>query len=342
MTNQKRNLELDILRCLALLAVISMHVHVTARSRVDELLCSLEFAAVTWCVPVYVMISGRLFLAQEKEMPISRYFTKYIARIAVAFVFWSAVYQGMFCLLGAYEGLNWKGIFAEFVNGPYHMWFLWMICGLYLLTPVLRRIAGDPKTAWYFAALFLGYSILDSYGTQIPLAGVFVETALQNLALPVLTGMAGYYVLGHAIHDTRFTQKQERLIYAVGIAAFVFTCGAVTVQTVLTGESSEFFVKYERPNVMLTAGALFTYFDKRVSRCTFRPVTGKLLNLAAGLSFGMYLCHGVVAQLLYGLGELPWLPGCLARPAAAVLVFAVSALLTMVLRKIPVVGKWIT
>lgn len=116
MTDGKRSTELDILRLLAMLAVISIHVSTTAMSWTDTLIRNIEFSAVTWCVPVYVMISGRLFLAKEKQLPISTYFKKYIVRIAVAFAFWSAIYQVMYIAMGAYDGLNWKGILAEYLT----------------------------------------------------------------------------------------------------------------------------------------------------------------------------------------------------------------------------------
>jgi len=54
---------------------------------------NLYDSLVRFCVPVFVMISGAFLLNSEKHLTISVIFRKYISRIVLAFVFWSAMYS---------------------------------------------------------------------------------------------------------------------------------------------------------------------------------------------------------------------------------------------------------
>ncbi len=49
----------------------------------------------------------------------------------------------------------------SFINGHYHMWFLFMIVGLYLIVPfLLRPIVRDEKLLRYFLLLTLIFTFL--------------------------------------------------------------------------------------------------------------------------------------------------------------------------------------
>ena len=52
-------------------------------------------------VPVFVMLSGAVFLPKERELNIKRLYTHNILRVAVSYVFWSALYGLMTTLKAA-------------------------------------------------------------------------------------------------------------------------------------------------------------------------------------------------------------------------------------------------
>ncbi|MCD8019247.1 MAG: acyltransferase family protein [Clostridiales bacterium] len=342
MTDAKRSTELDILRILAMLAVISIHVDTVAQSWIDTLIRNIEFSAVTWCVPVYVMISGRLFLEKRKQLPVSAYFKKYILRIVVAFAFWSAIYQVMYIALGAYDDLNWKGILAEYIVGPYHMWFLWMICGLYLATPVLRKIAEDIRVARYFVLLFVVFSFLVSYGEELLFVGSILASVLGSMQLQLPLGFTGYYVMAHVIHNTELPKKKEVAIYVLGVASLIFTCVASTALAIQSGEPVEYFAGYQKVNVIFTSAAIFTFFDKKVSRVNFTEHTRKLFAKGAELSFGIYLIHALFNELTAYIGLGNNIPCSIMVPVLTVLIFVLCTVAVALIRKIPIIGKQIT
>ena len=140
--NEQKNIErikyLDYLRVFATIAVIMLHVAaqnwgVTDVNKFEWNTFNLFDSLVRWCVPIFVMISGALFL--NKDIPIKNLFSKYILRLLVAFIVWSAFYA-----LVSISSNNIISKIKDFISGEYHMWFILMIIGLYALTPIIKQI----------------------------------------------------------------------------------------------------------------------------------------------------------------------------------------------------------
>ncbi len=81
---------------------------------------------VRWAVPSFVMISGALFL--QRDIPFKKFFSKYIFRIVTAFLFWSFVYA----VANYAKNKDIIKALGHFIMGHYHLWFLFMITGLYI------------------------------------------------------------------------------------------------------------------------------------------------------------------------------------------------------------------
>lgn len=166
----KRRTELDILRTLAMIAVIVIHLCATTLKtiKVDSnlwLFLNCVHSSITWCVPVFVLISGYLFLKPEKAISIRDIYGKYIKHIAICFIFWSAVFQ-VFYYLFADSGLNWKGIISEFLIGPYPFWYLYMLVGLYMIVPFcvnLLMTSGCCSIYCCVYCIFLYHKLRNSY-----------------------------------------------------------------------------------------------------------------------------------------------------------------------------------
>lgn len=153
----KRIVYLDILKIVAIFAVVM--IHITGAQFGNYSTDSLEWAGINfidsasrWAVPIFVMVSGALFLDPNRKVSIHKLYTKNIFRIIIAFLFWSVV----FALYKAVKSDFSLGI-VEFVKtillGEYHMWFMYMLAGLYALVPLLRPIATNKKLLTYAVAV---------------------------------------------------------------------------------------------------------------------------------------------------------------------------------------------
>ena len=193
MAEIKRQTELDILRLLATLAVIVMHAggNEYLSSSLNPRRHSMLVAAIVWCVPVFFMISGRFFLDPQRNITIKKIWKKYIPRIIIAFAVWSSVYTFYYVKSGAYDGLNIWGVITQWIEGPYHFWYLYAIIGLYALTPLLRKITEDEKKMLYFLVLFAAANIVSEYLVYLPKLGGIVNGVYNKLLLSNLAGYVG-------------------------------------------------------------------------------------------------------------------------------------------------------
>ncbi len=343
----KRRTELDILRTLAMIAVIVIHLCATTLKtiKVDSnlwLFLNCVHSSITWCVPVFVLISGYLFLKPEKAISIRDIYGKYIKHIAICFIFWSAVFQ-VFYYLFADSGLNWKGIMSEFLIGPYHFWYLFMLAGLYMIVPFLRKFTDDKRLLQYFIVLFIAFSFFTNYATAIPVIGNIIDTILGKALFHFALGFTGYYILGYYISQYGVSLKWEIVIYALGAIGVLVSCVGTTVQSRMQGEYNEWFSKYLMPNVIFESMAIFTLFTKRISKMQFSAKTVKLFSNMTQLGFGVYLIHALVIEVFNHLGiTVLSFNSLFAIPILTVSVYLICIVIIYIIQRIPVVGKRIT
>jgi surface polysaccharide O-acyltransferase-like enzyme len=90
------------------------------------------------CVPLFVMISGVFLFPVRNE---GAFFRKRFSRVLVPFLVWCVIYafypywQGTTTLQGALLGI--LKIPVNFGTDVGHLWFVYMLLGIYLVAPVL-------------------------------------------------------------------------------------------------------------------------------------------------------------------------------------------------------------
>lgn len=340
---KQRQTELDILRLLATLAVISAHLGRIPYVAVcwTSGLFDVSIAPFVASVPVFFMISGRFFLDEKKTITLQTLFRKNIFRLLFAFALWSAVYTAYYVWNGTYAKLNIFGILAEWIQGPVHFWYLYATVGLYLLTPLCRKIVQDKTVCLYVLVLFAVYNLTTQYLIYLPKVGGILENAVGRLGLESLSGCMGCFLLGYALYanQEKITEKWEITIYILGAVLMVLTY-VLDISINVERWGSDFVKQYQKPNVIFYSAAIYLFFVKRVSRCAFSDRIRKLFAKTTEYGFGVYILHALVIELFKFL-PFPVRPmsPVVATALLAVCVYIVSLLLTAMIRKIPGVGK---
>ena len=93
----------DILRILAVFAVMMLHVSATGfysnpvQSFTWQVVNFVNFyeCMVRWAVPVFVMVSGMFLLNPQKEITLSKLYRKNIFRIVMALITWGLFYRSL-------------------------------------------------------------------------------------------------------------------------------------------------------------------------------------------------------------------------------------------------------
>lgn len=350
LTINRRETALDILRLLATLSVITFHIcsgtmRVIPSNSFNYIVMNSLFSMITWCVPIFVIISGGLFLNPKREFTINKLFTKYIKRFVVAFSFWTIIYQIFYYANAIFTGgntLNWKGYLYEAIKGPYHMWYLYMVIGLYVMTPILRKITENKSITEYLIVVFLVFSILQNYGVNIPVIGNLILSIMTKLSLPLGATYIGYFILGFYLKTFDIPRKLEYALYILAVLLLIFNCLVFSVPALKT--ISEIWpVNFLMPNIIVESAGIYTFFVKRVSKIKFRERTVKIFTKLTEYSFGVYLVHALIIALIDSTDWIPVSTSPFLRvPLLTILIYGISLLVTIVIRKVPLIGKNIT
>jgi len=337
----------DLARVLAVFGVVIVHVAADVITEWNRLPSSWWWAANVFdsltrgCVPLFVMLSGALLLPKQESL--RDFFTKRFRRIFIPAVVWVAIY------------LAWKKIFYAPSLGPaeavrlvvnggvyFHLWFLYLIMGLYLLTPVLRGVVGGvpQKILCYFLALCFFVSSVATFWAGLDQK--ILHTGLRfSLSMEMAQGFTGYFVLGHVIRKAS-TGKWRGTAFVVWIACLLVNLFGTFFLTRRLGGYQPLFYDNMAPNVVLYTAAgflLLKEFGEGIATRFGAKFRRGITHLSSG-SFGIYLAHVIFLDTLIK-GRLGFtLKGDLFHPAwmiplTALVVYAVSFFTVLGIQKIP-------
>ncbi len=324
---------LQWLRCFGAVAVVAMHLCADAwRMGVPG---SREWAVLTvygglvrFPVPLFVMISGALFLGRER--PVRELLGKYVLRIAVAYIFWS----------GVYTVVN-GGTLRDFLLGHYHLWYLWLICGLYLISPFLGRIARDEGLCRYFLVLSLLFGnvlprIADAAGLLSPELGELAAGLLGRGKLYFCMGYVCQFVLGYWLSVRAWSRRERLWLYALGILCALGTVFGTFAISLWKNAPDQLLFEAQSFRITAVAAALFVFARYHL---TALP---KMVEALARYSFGIYLLHPMVLEFLADRGlTAVFLPPIWGIPLLTAGVTGLCALVTALLARIPGVRNWL-
>ena len=343
----KRQTNIDLLRIAASFLVVLLHVSGGFWGWGDMYqqgwVGLTAYAVLPRCaVPVFLMISGKLFLDRSREIPVSKLITKYALRVAILYIIWGLLYAADAVGLQGLLSGNWQAVVDQFVTAPkYHLWYLYVQASTYLMLPVFWAIAKyeDGKYLGYICGLVFVFKVLYiTVGFFVP-AGNALMVLLSRFdsGLPI---NYGYFILGYYLS----TRKWEKLKFWHCGLAFVATVVITAIYTVWSSRSTGAYDSKMFENTAATtyfaAVTLFMAFLKMP--CVVSQRTGKIIAVVSRCTLFIYLIHPVVIERLEWLGIYatafnPWL--CV--PMVAVLVFVVCMIPALVLTKIPVLNKWV-
>lgn len=345
---------LDVLRVLATCAVVLMHV-LTGATDVTDASIMPEYRSlllsvmdlVTWCVPIFLLISGYLFLNPERTLTYPVMIKKYCRRIALAILLFGVPYAASELVVAertfrirmipealkmTLTGHTWS-----------HMWYLYLILFLYLITPLLKkvlRVLPVWGVAAVMAVIFLGSSVAP-----------FLNKVLDVNSIPVLPDGGVYflyYLCGYFFAVREVCVDKGRNVWLT-VAVAVLALGMILSRT-LAGFSIQ--MAYNYPFTVLLAVLLFAAGWNGSIKKHRLP-----WQEAGALSFAVYLVHPVYVNLLYKFVKItPFtvLEQCGVQSVAAgqavlilllaafcLVVLALATATAWVLRKIPVLRKYV-
>ena len=290
-------------------------------SRGREILDLAFFRPLTvWAVPVFLMISGCLLLDPGKELTL-RKIKAYIWRMmavlltfGLAFCLMESYISDPDCNVGSLVAVSFRNLIQG--NSWGHMWYVYMMAGLYLFTPLLRSFLKTENAYAHqmvMTALFL-FTIL------VPTLNHLWGWQIVNI-LPVSASYLFYYMLGYYLSKTEVHGKQ---IYMCMVTSFVLLC----LSCLWKIENVEVVLNYENLFVMLFSSAIFLFARKAF--WMERLGQKKWVQTLAGYSFCIYIIHPLFLNI-FNKGfhvyptMYPWVVGEVGFAAATLICSVFSA-----------------
>ena len=352
---QQRYVYMDYLRFFAVIAIIFIHIsgqnwYLSDFAMLEWNICNVFNGISRWGVPVFVMLSGALFL--EREIPIKQLYTKYILRLLVAYCVWSVFYATIVplgqLLLGKITSISWKYIVSHSIRGAYHMWFIPMIVGLYMCIPIIKKITESKTASCYFLILSVLFTFVLPQIKVLScdfIGGLFysgikeVSGVISTMNMELVLGFSFYFILGYWLNNMELTKKQRQIIYILGVLGFLLT---IILNSIMTWKTNAPYTTYYDSfsvNVMLEAIAVHTWFKYRSYAC---QRMNKVMSVLSKCCFGAYLVHVFVIAgfSAIGLDTMTLFPA-ISVPVMGLLVTTVSIIISLIIHKIPVLNKWI-
>ena len=319
------------------------------------------------CVPLFVMITGALLLPVRGDA--STFYKKRIPRVFYPFLIWSVLYN-LFPWITGLLGLNPQIILDFFpyageevmqqsfsVSLEYilmipfnfsilavHMWYIYLLIGLYLYLPVFSAwVEKASERAKLMFLLAWGVTLLLPYYYQFVSNYLWGTCSWNSFGmLYAFAGFNGYLLLGHYLKNLEWSSKKTLAIgipmFAVGYAVTFLGFRHITALPEYTDEMLELFFTYCSLNVVMMTIPVFMLAKK--VKVNSERMKKALANLTV-CGFGIYMIHYFFTGPSVVLMRAINMPIGLQIPVAAILAFAVSWGLVWLIYRAGKVAKYI-
>ncbi|MBO7415636.1 MAG: acyltransferase [Bacteroidaceae bacterium] len=375
----KREVWVDWLRVLACLLVMVVHsaepfylngYDTLILTRSDLIWTSAIDSAARMSVPLFVIASS--YLLFPLRYTAGEFARRRAVRILIPFIIWSIAYA----LLSDAPAASLKSLLLNFNFSAAHLWFIYMLLGIYILMPMLSPWAKDVSqkelkvylAIWLFTTTLpiirdimtsgnVPYIIGPSYiprQADYPLWG---ECSWNpNGTFYYISGMIGYMLAG--LYFRRFTADLSRkraltIALPLLIIGFAIIEGGFVLKA-LHKAQGVFPVRGDWANTiwmettwhnetlgvaLMTLGTVTLL--KQIRSDGSGRIYRKLIVPISKASYGMYLMHMMLLPVISDRLRQTSIPTPVIILATAVITFVITAIVSIIIRRIPRFGKYI-
>lgn len=298
-------------------------------------------------VGIFIMISGAFMLSPKYPHPPRKVLKHNLTRILALIAFWVVFYGIVDALcVGIKEGAGIGETIVNVISAPVllfttpatHLWFLYVIAGLYLITPALRVFTehASKNMVLYVIAIFFAFGLV--FPTVNHLLGKWFDfTLYKNIGIRGCTTFAGFYLTGFYIAQYGLGKTARRILYSAAAISWVVALFYSTYISLLRDAPNEFFFGNFRPTTFLMAAGIFCLFRQKFGETTTQ--NEKFISLSKCM-LGVYIVHPLFIKAFYALHLSILVPHPLiTAPLMAVVFFGLSLYVVHLFQKIPGIRK---
>ncbi|MNQ77752.1 Inner membrane protein YiaH [compost metagenome] len=241
-------------------------------------------------MPLFAMLSGALLLGPNMSKGLGGIVSR-VLKVAVPLAFWSVLHVFW---LNYWTGkpLDVPNALFQALQGPvmYHLWFVYMTIGVYILLPILQPISvallASKRLAAYF---FCVWFVINSVTVYFPVS------ILTHLTLNSFLSWPGYFLLGFYLIRSDVLSKVP--VWCSGVVFFLASLATFLISWRLNSLSpvpNETAFLYFSPNVLIAACFAFHMIKKiRVTAVLIRTI-----GFLSSIVFPVYFMHLLVIDLI--------------------------------------------
>ena len=341
----KRNYVLDIVRIVAILTVVMIHCSTSFVTHYPlftyEFISGNLFDGISRIgVPLFLMVSGALFLDEQKEVTFKSILSKNIKTLAIITITWAIIYSVVYNVILPVltnENISAKNAIGGIITGHYHMWYLYMIMGLYIITPFLKKFVCKENKQMVLLFIIISFcfqfftpiiNIICQLGLDISIINVW----MRKFQLDFFGGYITYFLVGWYIVHIGIKQKWiTRVIYFFGVASIIFT----VLYVHFTGDYDNAY-SYLGVPVFVYSISVFLAINNIDWKLKEKSINR--LTKFSKLTFGVYIVHVLVITVYrrlfpYSRYSVLYIVVCF------VVVVCSSFFVSYIISKIPVLKK---
>lgn len=289
---KKRIVWIDLLRVIGVFGVLLIHVVSNTINTFGGLSSNAYTFYVfihyfsSFAVPLFVMISGMMFLG-KRDLTYKEMFKKYLLKIILIIL---VIGTMMILMEEIFINKNvsldlLKKVFMRLIEGDIwaHMWYLYLVLGLYLLTPVFTLITNNIKEKEYRIFLVILFIISIIVPTINRVFDIKLAFNMLNIS-----GYIFYYFYGYYLYHFDISKKYKILNYIlcfIGIGYTVYR--AININSLDNVYSYTSFVPF-----IMSSTVILLLKNKDIKN-------GNLINNIALCSLGIYIIHQLFINIIY-------------------------------------------
>jgi surface polysaccharide O-acyltransferase-like enzyme len=314
----------------------------------DALWVTFLNSAIRCAVPLFVMTSSYLLLPIKGDG--MTFLRRRFVRVGLPFAVWTLLYA--FIPYWGTEDMsiseNLSRLVFNFMPHAGHLWFVYMILGLYLIMPIispwLERVSQRGERMFIMVWLLsTAVPFLRVAALATGFAEVWGEASWNEFgALYYTSGFIGYIVVAHYIRTYVNWSTVKTLCVALPTLVIGYIIVALPFYLQLpdaypVNDSIDLAVRWElswcftTTGVALTTIALFLLFKLITKPCRTYPFFERLSKL----SYGIYLVHMFVLVAVFSYVSTWGLATPVVMLLTATLTFIISALFVQLLSLLP-------
>ncbi len=294
---------INVLRIIAIYCVVTGHIAIWSSYTASPL--GVNWWILKWIhlvslfvIPVFVMTSGTLLLNNPRDESAMSFYRRRMYRIGVPVIFWSALYLVIRAVVDKEDMTVLRAAELVFRADPYyHLWYVWMIPALYLVTPPLRVFVKHSTSAQRILLIAIIFLLAGIYS---PINNLYLgnKRTIFTMFIPYIA----YYMIGYEI--VRANPKKipfRYLLIAVAVCAAYITLLAYPFIDRLGHSKTIFNFLYDGfspPQLAMGIGIFWAVYLIGQRAKPLKGIPKTTVEWMASTTLGIYMMHPLMLAFM--------------------------------------------